>query len=186
MTTKTPTADQIAEQYAASQRETERLAAKAAAITEAEQTARRQAEIEHFTDGAGPRARQARDGRDAAKRRLDDLAGADQIDLTELFTAFTEFKTADAKCGALRLHASRINYVNPLGRNGNGVERSHVIGCSELHERLTWASYLDWVVAERTKRARVQHAQELEAEAAAKISAAGEQARTAAAAETNN
>jgi hypothetical protein len=179
--TKNNTIAALDEELAAAKAHANRLAERKAAIDQAEADARRTTEIEYYTDAAGTRAHDKRDRRDAAKAKLDKLAGADAIHLNELFDAFIEFKRRDAECGALHDHASRINYVAPLGRNSLGVDQAHVIACSQLHERLTWSQYLDQVVAERTQRARSQHAAELQDEVYAKISAAAEQARTAAA-----
>jgi hypothetical protein len=178
----TTTPDEIATQAATAQAKANRLAAQVAAIDQAEADARRTTEIEHYHQAASTTAHGYRDRRDAAKVKLDKRAAADTIHLNELFDAFLEFKQLDAECGALRTHASRINYVDPLGRNQLGVDQSHVIACDSLYDKLTWSSYLDFVVTERVNRARTQHAAELETQARAKIAAAGEQARTATAA----
>ena len=175
------TNDSLDEQLAAAQAEAGRLAARKAAIDQAEADARRTTEIEYYREQADTVAHGYRDGRDAAKRRVDELAFADTINLNELFAAFNEFKARDAECGALETHASRLNYVAPLGRNSHGVDQTHVIGCASLYGKLTWSSYLDWVVNERAKLARAQHFTELEANAHTKIAAAGEAARSAAA-----
>ena len=179
----TSTRDEIAAQAAALRAKADRAAAQLAAIDQAETDARRTTEVAHYHEAASTTAHDYRDRRDAAKANLDKRAGADAIHLNELFDAFLEFKRLDAECGALHSHASRINYVDPLGRNRLGVDQAHVVGCSSLYEKLTWSSYLDWVVAERINRARSQHGAELEAGAHAKIAAAGEQARAAAAAD---
>ena len=100
-----------------------------------------------------------------------------------MFNAFLAFKEADAKAGALRNHAHRINTIAPLGRNHAGADQAHVIGCDEMYSRLSFSDYLTSVVAERTARARTQHAQELESEATQKVTAAVEQAAFAAAAD---
>jgi hypothetical protein len=181
--TKNNTLATLDEELAAAQAEADRLRAQKERIGKAEADARRAAELEYYREAAGARAHTYRDARDEAKNRLDALAaGAETIDLNELFTAFLEFKELDARAGSLESHASRINYVAPLGRNSRGVDQSHVIACAQLHERLSWSDYVNWVVTERTKRARAQHAAELEDGAYKKISAAGEQARAAAAA----
>ena len=156
--------------------------AREAAIAQAEADARRVTELQHYREAATSRAHACRDRRDEAKNRLDQLAAADTIDLNELFTAFLEFKSLDAAAGALETHATRINTIDPLGRNTLGVDRSHVIGCRALYERLTWTDWLNGVVAERTRRARTRHAAELEDEAHTKIRNAGDQARAKAAA----
>lgn len=114
---------------------------------------------------------------------MDELAYAEQVDLNKVFDAFLAFKESDAKAGALRNHAHRINTIAPLGRNHAGADQAHVIGCDEMYSRLSFSDYLATVVAERTARARVGHAQELEAEASQKVTAAGKQARAAAAAD---
>jgi hypothetical protein len=104
-----------------------------------------------------------------------------------LYGAFLAFKESDAKAGSLRNHAHRINTIAPLGRNHAGADQVRPIACDQLYERLSWSSYLDQVVAERTARARQAHAAELESEASQKVSAAVEQARAAAAAaDTDN
>jgi hypothetical protein len=177
----TSTRDEIAAEAAELQAKASQAAAQLAAIDQAETDARRATEVAHYHEAASTTAHDYRDRRDAAKANLDKRAGADAIHLNELFDAFLEFKRLDAECAALHTHASRINYVDPKGRNQFGVDQSHVIACGSLYEKLTWSSYLDWVVAERVKRARSQHGAELEAGAHAKIAAAGQQARDAAA-----
>jgi hypothetical protein len=186
MATTTQTPEQIADQYAAAEAEAARHRAKLDAIRDAENTARHAAALEHYTDAAGDRATSYRQERDAAKKRLDELANADQVELTRLFNAFLAFKEADAKAGALRNHAAYINTLNPLGRNHAGADQSHVIHCDELHARLTWSDYLASVVAERTAGGRRAHAAELESEAGQKVIAAVEQARAEAAADTTS
>lgn len=177
------TPEHIAEQYAAAEADAARHRAKLDAIKDAENAERHRVQLEHFTDAAGPRATRYRDERDDAHRRLDDLAYAPQVDLNKLFNAFLAFKESDAKAGALRNHAHRINTIAPLGRNHVGADQAHVIHCDSLYERLTWGQYLEQVVTERTRRAGSQHAAKLESEASQKVSAAVEQARTAAAAD---
>jgi len=80
------------------------------------------------------------------RQRCDDLAYAEQVDLSKLFTAFLAFKQPDAKAGALRNHAHRLNSVAPLGRNQAGADQAHVIHCDSLYDRLTWGQYLDQVL----------------------------------------
>ncbi|HME16655.1 MAG TPA: hypothetical protein VKG83_14640 [Mycobacterium sp.] len=177
------TPEQIAEQYAAAEADAARHRAKLDAIKDAENAERQRVQLEHFTDAAGPRATRYRDERDEAKAKLDTLAGAETVDVNELFTAFFDFKTLDARAGALRNHAHRINTIAPLGRNHAGADQSHVIHCDSLYDQLTWGQYLEQVVTERTRRSGSQHGAELESEASQKVTAAVEQARAAAAAD---
>jgi hypothetical protein len=181
MATTTTTPEQIAAQLDAAEAEAARHRAKLDAIRDAENAERHRVQLEHFTDAAGPRATRYRDERDALRQRCDDLAYAEPVDLSKLFTAFLAFKQSDAKAGALRNHAHRLNSVAPLGRNHAGADQAHVIHCDSLYDRLTWGQYLDQVVTERFNRARSRHAAELESEASQKIAAAVEQARAAAA-----
>jgi hypothetical protein len=177
------TPESIAEQLDAAEADAARHRAKFAAIKDAENAERHRVQLEHFTDAAGPRATRYREERDAARQRLDDLAYAAQVDLNKLFNAFLAFKEADAKAGALRNHAHRINTIAPLGRNHVGADQAHVIGCDEMYSRLSFSDYLLNVAAERTARARTEHARELETEVSAKVTVAVEQARAAAAAD---
>lgn len=184
MATTTPTPEQIAEAAEAAEAEAARHRAKLDAIRDAENAERHRVQQEHFTDAAGPRATGCREDRDAAKQSVDELAYAEQVDLNKLFNAFLAFKEADARAGALRNHAARINALAPLGRNHAGADQAHVIGCDEMYSRLSWPDYLANVVAERATRARQAHAAELESEASQKIKVAVDQARAKAAAET--
>ena len=183
MTTKTSTPELIAEELAALEAESAKRRAKLAAINDAENSARRATELDHYRVAANDRATDYRTARDNAGAHRDAIAAADTIDLNELFNAFLEFKRLDAMAGALHSHAARIDYVDPLPPNEIGAPRSHVVACSSLYDRLKWSEYLDWVVAERTKQARSGHARELESEVSTKITAAVEQARAAAAAD---
>src|SRR5271168_1093106 len=157
------------EQYAAAEADAARHRAKLDAIKDAENAERQRVQLEHFTDAAGPRATRYRDERDEAKAKLDTLAGAETVDVNELFTAFFDFKTLDARAGALRNHAHRINTIAPLGRNHAGADQSHVIHCDSLYDQLTWGQYLEQVVTERTRRSGSQHGAELESEASQKV-----------------
>jgi hypothetical protein len=184
MASTTTTPEQIAEQYAVAEAEAARHRAKLTAITDAENAERHRVQLEHFTDAAGPRANQYGDARDTARQQLDELAYAEQVDLNTLFTAFLTFKELDGQAGALRNHAHRINTIAPLGRNHAGADQAHIIQCDELYSRLSWSDYLAAVVAERTARARTEHARALETEVSAKVTAAVAQAaRTTAAGE---
>jgi hypothetical protein len=182
MATTPTTPEQIAEQLDAAEADAARHRAKLTAIKDAEDVARRQVNLDHFTDAAGPRATRYRQERDAAKQRLDGLAYGEQVDLNKLFNTFLTFKESDAKAGALRNHAHRINTIAPLGRNHAGADQTHVIGCDEMYGRLSFSDYLANVESERTARARTEHAHELETEVSAKVTVAVEQARAAAAA----
>jgi hypothetical protein len=181
MATKATTPEDIAARLDAAEAEARRHRDALAAIRDAEDAARHSATVEYYTDAAGPHATRVREERDAAKEQLDKLAYAEQVDLNTLFNAFLAFKASDAKCGAVRNHAANINVIDPLPRNRAGAEVSHVIHCSELYSRLTFSDYLADVVAKRTARAGAEHGQELHAAAAAKVTAAVEQARAAAA-----
>jgi hypothetical protein len=121
MATTTTTPEQVAEQYAAAEAEAARHRAKLDAIADAENTARHQAALEHFTHAAGERAHQYGEARDAARQRLDDLADAEPFDLNAVTAAFLDWKVLDKRCLALNLHAHRLNQVQPLGRDRHQI-----------------------------------------------------------------
>jgi hypothetical protein len=182
MATTTTTPEQVAEQYAVAEAAAARHRAKLNAIADAENTARHQAQLEHFTDAAGPRAARYREERDAAKQQLDSLAYAEQFDMNAVAAAFLDWKTLDKRAGSLRNHAARLHHFQPR-RNHLGVELPPIVGCDELYARTTLVDYLNEVFETRLKQARSEHAAELESEASQKVTAAVEHAaRTAAAA----
>lgn len=181
MTGKTQTPEQIAEQLAEAETQAQRLRAKSDAIAQAEQDARRAAELRLYRD-AYTRSAAYRKARDKAKEKLDAIAAATPFDETALRAQFAELKRLDAHCGALRVHATQLDAVDPLPPAPNGASTRRPPQCAELFKDLTLSRYLDSVHISRTDAHRAQHLTELQTDVAAKVKAEVTAARAAAAA----
>jgi hypothetical protein len=178
MTTTTPT---LAEQAAAAQAEANRLRAEADRIDAAGRAAADQAMLEHYRNAATERAREYHEHRDGLKTKLDELAMADKLDLDKLFAAFIALRDDDARCGALNTHSSMLNTLEPPERNHIGVQpMPRGAQVAELYKGLSFAGFVDQLVARRADAIRARHVEELRAQAHTQVQAAEQAARTAA------
>ncbi|EID17143.1 hypothetical protein MXEN_01734 [Mycobacterium xenopi RIVM700367] len=125
--------DTIAEQLAAAEAEAQRLRDRQAAIEQAERDARDATELRLFKE-AYIGQDNYRQRRDEAKKRLDELAAGQHLDLAELLAAFDEFQRLDAQAGAAAAHASRLNQIDPLPPRANGAPRTRPTRVQRLTE----------------------------------------------------
>jgi hypothetical protein len=182
--TKTATPEAITDALAEARARTDRLQAQADRIADAEREASREAELKHYRDAHTRRATQYRNERDALKTRLDEACNADPLDPNAIWETFAALKDFDAKCGAMSAHAGRLDYLDPRPPNPNsGAPQGRPAIVSEMYQHLTYARVLDQAIAARADRIRASHQSELQAEAAAEITAAVDKARAAAAAQ---
>lgn len=181
-TKATPTPEDIAEQARAAEIEAARHRAKLAQISDAESTARRDTELQHYREAHGARSMEYRDRLTALKNRIDEMAAADKLSLPDLFDTFIELKDEDARAGAMCSHASRLEYLQPTPLTHIGVHKPGPPMVSQRFEQTTFTEFVDRVIAARATALRSRHMAELMSEANAKVAAAGEKARAAAAA----
>jgi len=182
-TTKPTAAQQLAEHLEAGRQETDRLQAQADAIDAAEHEAKKAARLAHFLEANSTKSWQYRDTRDAVRARLDEIAAAPELDVDALRRTFIELKMEDAKCGALSIHAATLNNLDPLPDNFAGVPQTRPTQVGEIYAQWTWAAYLEQTIKAHADRIRAQHLQSLQVEAHEDETRAGDEARTAAAAE---
>jgi hypothetical protein len=173
----------IDDQLAAARADFQRLQALQDRIDVAGAEARSTATLVHYRHAATERAREYREHRDELKNKLDRIAMADKLDLNALFTAYVEVRDADARAGALNVHSSMLNTLEPPERNHIGVQpMPHGAQVAELYKGLAFTAFLDHILAQRADRIRAQHRAELEAHAHKEIRAAEQAARDHAAA----
>jgi hypothetical protein len=179
------TAEKINAELAETEARRERLQAKANAINTAVREAHDRVEKSYYRRMATKVATEHRNQRDAAKAELDAAMVADPLDPIKLAAKLVALKDADARCGAVAAHAGRLDYLDPLPPNAIGAPRARPVLCSEIYQQLTLWQVTDQAIAARADRIRAAHQAELQAEAAAEISAAVDNARAAAAAEVD-
>lgn len=178
--TTTPT---LNEQLSAARAETARLQELQDRIDAAGAEARNTTMLAHYRHAATERAREYRDHRDELKNKLDRIAMADKLDLNQLFTAFVELRDADARAGALNVHSSMLNTLEPQERNHIGVQpMPRGAQVAELYKGLAFTAFIGHILAQRADRIRAQHRVELEAAAHREVRGAEQRAREAAAA----
>jgi hypothetical protein len=178
MSTTTPS---LAQQAAAAEAEAARLRAEADRIDAAGQAAANQARLDHYRNAATELAGDYRERRDALKTKLDELALADKLDLNALFAAFVQLRDEDSRCGALNTHASMLNTLEPPERNHIGVQQMpRGAQVAELYKGLSFAGFVDQVIARRADAIRGRHIDQLRGEAHKQVQAAEQAARTAA------
>jgi hypothetical protein len=185
MTTKaTPT---LHDQAAAAQAEANRLRAEAERVDAAGRDAANQATLAHYQHAAGERAREYRERRDALHAKIIELAAADELDENVLLKGWIDMRDQDARCGALNVHSSMLDSLDPPQpnpRTGAYAMPAGRAACDELYtprNGWTFTSFVDRVLAQRADRIRAQHLEHLRAEAHAESQAAEQAARTAAA-----
>jgi hypothetical protein len=172
----------VAAELAAARAETQRLQQLQDRIDAAGRAAADQTRLAHVQRVATEVARDYRDHRDGLKTKLDQLAAADRLDLDKLFVAFVELRDDDARCGALNLHSSMLNSLEPPERNHIGVQpMPRGAQVAELYKGMSFAGFIDQIVARRADAIRAQHTEQLRAQAHSDVQAAEQSARTAAA-----
>jgi hypothetical protein len=181
---KTPSPT-IAEQAAAAQAEANRLRAEAERIDAAGAQARIEAAIQHYHHAATDVAYEYRQQRDTLQTKLTEMAVAED-GLNALFKAWVEMRDADAKAGALNVHCSMLDTLQPPQRQWNGAypmpSRAAVDELYTPRNGWTFSAFVDRVLAQRADRIRAHHVEELRAQSHKEVSAAEQQARDAAAA----
>ncbi|MGO8937372.1 MAG: hypothetical protein ACLQLO_09645 [Mycobacterium sp.] len=184
MPTTTPT---LAERAAAAQAEANQLRAEADRIDAAGRAAADEARLTHYRRAATEVAGEYRGRRDDLMNKVNQVAMADQIDLNLLFKSWVEMRDCDAQAGALNVHSSMLDSLDPPQKQWNGAHpmpaaRAAVNELYTPRNGWTFTSFVDRVLAQRADRIRAQHRAELEAQAHDEIQAAEQSARTAAAA----
>ncbi|PIJ36957.1 hypothetical protein BMW24_004495 [Mycobacterium heckeshornense] len=179
--TKSSSTQDIAAQLAKAEAEAARLREHAAAIAEAEQTARDATELRYYRDFYGTQLDGYRERRDAAMAKLDELAAADRLDLAEAVAAFDELQRRDAQAAAAAAHTGRLDGIDPLPDRHNGAPRTRPPRVQRLYAGLTFTAWLDGVIAGRAQAAHDRHLAELQAQATRVIDEAAATAREQAA-----
>jgi len=184
--TKTATPEAIADALAEAKARTQRLQEQADAIDNAVSEAYERTELSHYRRAATKGATEYRNERDERKAELDAAMAADPLDHAALYEAFAALKDADARCGAMASHASRLSHIDPMPPNAIGAPQARPVLVREMYPTLTFSAVLDAAINARCDRIRAQHQAELQAAAFEEISAAVDTARTQAAAGQDN
>jgi hypothetical protein len=186
VTTKTPTPEDVSGLLAAARAETARLADHQRRIDDAASRASNAARLQHYRDWHGQGSTQQREARDAAKRKVDELAAAYQLDIGELFAAFVALRVADAECGSVRNHAAALDTLDPLPNNpfsnARQVRPSQCAPLFQPRDGWTWTAWIEGVIDQHAANAAARRADALNSEVAAKVAAATEKAKADAAA----
>lgn len=151
---------EISDALAKAEREAQALRARAEVVAEARREARHAALMSVYRDAANGKAVACNRERSAIEARLNQIAGAVELDVAALEQTFIALKMADARCGGNADFAANLDTIDPLPDNAIGAPQTRTRSRQIWHQT-KWSDYLDAVIDSRAARERTNYASRL-------------------------